>query len=174
MMFSPNRAIEILRATPGTLQAMLGELPTEWTESAPEGGGWTPFDVVGHLIHGEETDWIPRLRIILEHGPARTFDSFDRYAQFEKSAGKTLQELLDEFEGLRRRNLETLRELELGADQLVLRGNHPEFGTVTASQLLATWAVHDLNHIAQIARTLALSWAPEVGPWREYLGILRE
>ncbi len=174
MPFSPNRAIEILRATPATLQALLGDLPREWTEWDPGGSGWTAFDVVGHLIHGEETDWIPRLRIMLEDGVARTFDTFDRYAQFEKNAGKTLEELLEEFERLRRRNLDTLRQMDLGPEQLALRGTHPELGTVTVSELLATWAVHDLSHIAQIVRTLARSCTAEVGPWREYLRILND
>jgi uncharacterized damage-inducible protein DinB len=172
MTLSPDRAVEILRATPATLRALLASLSSEWIESRDGAEGWTPFDVVGHLIHGEETDWIPRLKIMLEHGEARTFDSFDRYAMFEKSAGKTLEELLDRFERLRAQNLDTLRSLKLQPEQLAIKGTHPELGSVTVGQLLATWAVHDLSHLAQIARTLARSCSREVGPWKEFLPIL--
>lgn len=169
---SVDRVTEILHATPATLRALLGDLSAGWIETREGEDGWTSFDVVGHLIHGEETDWIPRLQIILEHGEERVFDSFDRFAMFEKSAGKTLAQLLDEFERLREQNLDTLRGLDLQPDQLELRGTHPQLGTVTVGQLLATWVVHDLSHIGQIARTLARSRGQDVGPWREFLPIL--
>jgi DinB superfamily len=131
-----------------------------------------PFDVVGHLIHGEKTDWIPRLRIILERGESRPFEPFDRFAQVEESRGKSMQDLLDEFARLRASNLEVLRSLRLGAEELTRTGTHPALGRVTAGELLATWVVHDLNHVKQIAKGLSFRYRDLVGPWREYLPIL--
>ncbi len=133
---------------------------------------WSLFDIVGHLIHGELTDWIPRARIILEHGMDETFESFDRFAQLKANRGKSLDDLLVEFKALRERNLAALDELRLSAEQLKLRGRHPDFGRVTMGQLIATWAVHDLSHIAQIARVMAKYRSSEVGPWKAYLPIL--
>lgn len=134
---------------------------------------WSPFDVIGHLIHGEETDWVPRARIILEQGENLTFVPFDRFAQFEKSKGRSLAELLDEFERLRLENLGTLRSWNLNDPKLDLEGMHPELGRVTLRQLLATWVVHDLNHIRQIVTGMAKKYDGEVGIWREYLSILK-
>ena len=179
MNFSIDKATEILQATPPTLRAMLGSLSEEWLvneipdpKSKIQNAKWLPYDVVGHLIHGEETDWIPRARIIVEQGENRTFVPFDRFAQFEKSKGRSLAELLDEFARLRSKNIDTLRSWNLTDDQLDLEGIHPELGIVTLRQLLATWVVHDLNHIRQIVTAMARRYEGEVGPWREYLSIL--
>ena len=149
-------------------------LPVGWTESAGNREDWRPFDVVGHLIHGERTDWIPRAKIILAEGEAQPFETFDRVAQFEDSVGKSLAELVDEFERLRRENLEILRDWGLSHQDLSRTGQHPELGRVTLQALLATWVVHDLNHLAQISRSMAGLYADEVGPWRQYLSILAE
>jgi hypothetical protein len=124
------------------------------------------------LIHGEETDWVPRAKIILEHGESRAFEPFDRFAQFEKSKGKSTTELLDEFETLRKRNLETLRQLNIAQDKLAQRGTHPELGSVALRELFATWVVHDLSHIAQAVRVMCRQYSDAVGPWKQYLPIL--
>jgi hypothetical protein len=171
MTFDLRQSIQILSATPNTLRAMLGDLSGEWTIQSDE-TSWAPFDVVGHLIHGEETDWIPRARIILEQGEDRTFVPFDRFAQFERSKGRSLDELLGEFARLRAGNIDTLRSWNLTEGQLDLEGIHPELGIVTLRQLLATWVVHDLNHIRQIVTAMARRYEGEVGVWREYLSIL--
>jgi hypothetical protein len=165
--------ITVLERTPGVLRAMLAGTPDELIRGTEGGESWSPFDVVGHLIHGERTDWIPRLTIILAESDTRPFEPFDRYAQFEASDGKTLDELLDEFEILRDANLGTLRALLDTGFDLESVGTHPELGQVTAGELLATWAVHDLGHIAQIARVMAKQFSDETGPWRAYLPVLR-
>lgn len=162
----------VLERTPHTLRAMLGGLSDEAVHATEGGDSWSPFDVVGHLIHGEKTDWLLRLRIILDEGEARPFDPFDRFAQSEASRGKILEDLLDEFETLRRANLEMLTRLLAGGVDLYATGMHPELGRVTAGQLLSTWATHDLGHIAQIARVLARHFGSTVGPWKDYLPIL--
>lgn len=174
MLFSLTHAQEILSRTPATLKTLLRDLPEPWLNSNEGGDTWSPFDVLGHLIHGEKTDWIPRVKIILEHGESRPFDPFDRFAQFEASKGKTLADLLEAFASLRQQNLATLAHLQLTEEQLALTGTHPAFGKVTLAQLLATWVVHDLDHIGQIARVLAKQYTTEVGPWIEYLSILRD
>lgn len=133
---------------------------------------WRPYDIVGHLIQGELTDWIPRARIILEQGEDRTFVPFDRFAQFEHSKGKSLAQLLDEFAKLRTQNIETLTSWNLTEHQLDLEGDHPELGRVTLRQLLATWVVHDLNHIRQVVTVMAKRYEGEVGVWKQYLSIL--
>jgi hypothetical protein len=172
MNFDISRSIEVLEATPSVLRSLLANLSSEWTiTSDPD--QWEAFDVVGHLIHGEETDWIPRAKIILALGEDRTFVPFDRFAQFENSKGKSLTDLMDEFALLRARNLDTLREWNLTEDELDLEGMHPELGTVTLRQLLATWVVHDLNHLDQVVTGLARKYGEEVGPWTEYLSILK-
>jgi hypothetical protein len=173
MKFELDQALQVLSATPRTLRALLGDLTEEWTHSSGNAEQWEAFDIVGHLIHADETDWIPRARIILEQGENRMFGPFDRFAQFERSKGKTLEELLGEFESARRNSLAILSSWELRADDLALTGDHPEFGEVTLSQLLATWVVHDLTHIRQIATAMARRYDTEVGPWKEYLSILR-
>lgn len=172
MQFQLERAREVLARTPPTLDALLRSLPDAWVRTNEGAGTWSPFDVVGHLIHGERTDWIRRARIILEKGESRTFDPFDRLAQFEASKGKALADLLDEFASLRTANLASLGELALTPAAFARTGRHPDFGVVTMGQLLSTWVVHDLGHIAQIARTMSKQYAGEVGPWRAYLPVL--
>ena len=170
--FQLDEAIAILSRTPATLNAMLRDLPRGWIDAHEGGETWSPFDVVGHLIHGERTDWIPRARIILQHGEARAFEKFDRFAQFAASQGKTLAELLDEFAALRASSLRALATLQLSDADLDRRGRHPELGSVTLRQLLSTWVAHDLDHVSQIARVLARQYSDEVGPWRAYLRII--
>ncbi|HMV47290.1 MAG TPA: DinB family protein [Blastocatellia bacterium] len=174
MDFQLEHTIAVLRRTPDALNALLRDLPEAWTHQNEGGESWSPFDVVGHLIHGEETDWIPRARIILEAGETRTFDVFDRFAQFERSAGKSLNEMLDEFARLRAESLATLAGWQLTADDMLKTGRHPEFGAVTLGQLLATWTVHDFNHLAQISRVMGRQYTQAVGPWRAYLSLLRD
>lgn len=174
MKFQINHSIEILRQTPTTLHSLLGNLSKDWTHQNEGPDSWSPFDVLGHLIHGEDTDWIPRLQIIREYGVSKPFTPFDRFAFFEKSKGKTIHELLDTFARLREDNLEILINLKLGTKEYSLTGTHPDFGTVTIEQLIATWAVHDLGHIRQIARTMAKQYKDAVGPWKAYLTILSE
>jgi hypothetical protein len=170
--FDLAQATEVLARTPSVLRALLDALP-EWWFSANEGPEtFSAFDNVGHLVHGERTDWIPRARIILEHGRSRPFEPFDRFAQHRESRGKTLGDLLDELERLRAENLQVLRGWRLGARELALEGEHPALGRVTLAQLLATWVAHDLGHLAQISRVLAKQYRDDVGPWRAYLPVL--
>lgn len=171
--FRLSDAVELLERTPAVLEAMLAGLSDSWIASSAGPHVFNAFDIVGHLIHGERADWIPRVRRILEHGPARPFDKFDRYAQFEESRGKTLSELLREFRDCRAQSLRALASLRLDPESLQRRGMHAALGEVTLSELLATWVTHDLNHIAQIAKALASRYDQAVGPWREYLGILK-
>jgi hypothetical protein len=170
--FELDEAIALLERTPRALDALLRGLPEGWIAANEGEGTWSPFDVVGHLIHGERTDWMPRIRMILEHRDSRTFESFDRFAQFEASRGWTLPDLLDEFGRLRGENIRAVMGLGLTTTDLARRGSHPDFGPVTLRQLLATWAVHDLDHLSQIARVLARQYADDVGPWRAYLRII--
>jgi hypothetical protein len=170
--FAMDEAIAILSRTPATLDALLRGLPAGWTTANEGGDTWSPFDVMGHLIHGEQTDWMPRARIILEQGERRPFDKFDRFAQFALSRGRPLDSLLDEFASLRRENLRELEELDLTDADLDRRGRHPELGMVTLRQLLATWVAHDLDHVVQVSRVLAKQYSDEVGPWRAYLRII--
>jgi DinB superfamily len=163
----------ILTRTPAALNALLRDLPEAWTTATDGPGTWSPYTVIGHLIHGEKADWIPRLHIILEHGPARAFDPFDREAQFRDSNGKSLPQLLDEFSALRRESLDHLRALNLQPPQLELPGTHPDLGPVTVRQLLATWTAHDLAHILQVSRVMARHYREEVGPWAEYLSVMK-
>jgi len=173
MEFQLEHAVEILAQTPGTLLSLVGGLSDSWILSNQGPDTWSPFDVVGHLIHGEETDWIPRIKIILEHGEARVFTPFDRFAFSRASKGKTLSELLEKFKKLRKENLRVLEELKLEPRHFGLKGTHPEFGPVTLGQLIATWVVHDLGHIEQIVRTMARQYQTAVGPWQAYLSILK-
>jgi len=168
-----DECLAILTRTPATLDALLRGLPDAWTEATDGPGTWSPYVVVGHLIHGERADWMPRLSIILEHGTKRAFDPFDREAQFRESAGKSLETLLDEFAGLRRENLARLRSLDLQPAQLELQGMHPDLGPVTVRQLLATWTAHDLGHLLQVSRTMTRRYRDEVGPWAQYLSAMR-
>ena len=165
--------VAVLQRTPSVLAALLEGLPDEWTRSTEGGESWSAYDVVGHLIHGELTDWIPRARIILAEGEAREFGPFDRFAQTRESAGKSLSDLLATFADLRARNLEALAKLDLEPADFEKRGRHPELGVVTLGQLLSTWVVHDLGHLAQIGRAMSAPYAEDVGPWAEYLPVLR-
>jgi hypothetical protein len=175
--FRLNEAIALLTRTPATLHALLRGLPDIWVrrnEGHRNQGKdtWSAFDIVGHLIVGERTDWMPRARIILKHGEERPFDPFDRFAQAKESESKSLEQLLDEFARLRKENLAALQALNLQPEDLTGRGTHPELGVVTLSQLLATWAVHDLTHLHQISRVMAHQYRDAVGPWSAYLGVL--
>lgn len=172
MEFSLIPGIEVLERTPSTLRAMLGGLSADWTDATEGPETWSPYVIVGHMLHGERTDWIQRARIILAQGSERRFAAYDRLAQFEESKGKSLEELLDEFAGVRAANLRTLREWELTEAQLGLEGEHPAFGSVSLRQLLATWVAHDLGHIAQTARVMAKQYRDAIGPWRAYLPVM--
>jgi hypothetical protein len=173
MEHSLQDTISLLSRTPAALDALLRDLPETWTFRNEGDGTWNAFDVVGHLIHGEITDWMPRAKRILEFGDTRAFEPFDRWAQARASQGKSLEQLLDEFAHLRAENLDELRAMKLGPGQLERHGRHPELGEVTLSQLLATWAVHDLTHLHQISRIMAQQYREAVGPWSAYLGVLR-
>lgn len=172
MQFDLSNAIQVLERTPLSFRALLGGLTEAWTTPNEGPETFSAFDNLGHLIHGERTDWIPRARLILEQGANRRFESFDRFAQYRESRGKTLAELLDEFASLRAENLSTLRGWNLSEQQLALEGEHPSLGPVTLSQLLATWVAHDLGHLAQTARVMAKQYREAVGPWRQYLPVL--
>jgi len=172
LKFDLKDAVTILGRTPVILEAWLPGLPEAWLMANEGGETWSAFDIVGHLIHGERIDWIPRVQTILTHGEERVFEPFDRFAQMELNRGKQLEELLSNFAHLRRTNLQQLTKLELSADDLARRGKHPAFQTITLEQLLAAWVVHDLGHLGQICRVLAKQYSVEVGPFREYLSIL--
>jgi hypothetical protein len=172
MEFALEDAERSLARTPALLDGWLRGLPEAWTEAREGPGSWSPREVLGHLIHGEDTDWIPRARIILEHGASQPFEPFDRLAQVRRFAGVPVDQLLDQFAVRRAANLETLRGWHLSARQLALPGLHPELGPVTLEQLLATWVTHDLTHIVQIARVMAKCYDAEVGPWKAYIGVL--
>lgn len=171
--FDLTEAVAVLKRTPEVLSAMLVGLPEILVRANEGEGTWSSYDVVGHLIHGEKTDWIPHLRHIMA-GETRPFDTFDRTAQFTESADRTLSELFDEFARLRRNNLATLTGLRLREADFARTGVHPELGVVNLGQLLATWVVHDLDHIGQVARTLAKRHTTNVGPWTAYLSILSD
>jgi hypothetical protein len=173
MQFDLSAALEILRRTPATLDRLLRDLPDTWARLNEGPDTWSAYDVVGHLIHGEHADWIPRARVILEHGPAKAFEPFNRFAQFEESRGKSLNRLLDEFTAARTQSLADLAALNLSPELCAREGRHPDLGPVTLAQLLATWVAHDLDHIVQISRVLAKAYTEEVGPWRQYLRVLK-
>lgn len=168
-----EESMALLARAPGVLDALLRGLPDPWIHATEGPDTWSPYDVLGHLNHAERTDWMQRLAIILESGPDRTFDTFDRQAQFNQSDRKSLDEMLDDFKTLRAGNLESLRRLDLQTGQLELQGSHPALGRVTVRQLLATWTAHDLTHIVQIGRTMAKRYKQEVGPWVEYLSVMK-
>jgi DinB superfamily len=172
MQYHVESAIPLLERTPIALCGLLRGLPFDWTSPNEGPGTWSAFDIIGHLIHGEKTDWIPRAAIILSEQPERCFEPFDRLAQFRNSEGKTLHQLLDEFEQLRRENLKTLKSWNISEKDLEKTGIHPEFGVVTLRQHLATWVAHDLAHLAQTARVMAKQFKQEVGPWAAYLNVL--
>ena len=168
-----QHTISLLSRTPAALNALLRDLPDAWTFQNEGENTWSAFDVVGHLIHAERTDWMPRARLILQFGDTQKFEPFDRLAQVRESQGKSLAQLLDEFARLRSGNLAELRALHLKPDDFARRGRHPALGVVTLSELLATWAAHDLTHLHQISRIMAHQYREAVGPWRAYLGVLK-
>lgn len=167
-----NSIISILKRTPRVLESILGELPDEIIRANEGPDTWSAYDVVGHLIHGEKTDWIPRTRIILSDDANREFEPFNREAMFEESKDVQLRVMLHEFALLRESNIEVLTDFHLSSEALKLTGSHPDFGEVTLKQLLHTWAVHDLSHINQISRVIAYQFRNDVGPWKAYLGVL--
>ena len=172
MRFDLTEGMAVLERTPATFRAMLAGLPEPWITCTEGPDTFSPFDNLGHLIHGERADWIPRARIILAQGADRTFEPYDRFAQVRESVGKSLAQLLDEFAALRSANLVTLRGWNLSDGQFALAGQHPALGTVTLRQFLSTWVAHDLGHIAQTSRVMAKRYRDAVGPWRAYLPIM--
>ena len=173
MPFNLDDTLALLSRTPPALNALLRDLPESWTQRNEGGTTFNAYDVVGHLIHGELTDWMPRVHRILELGETKAFEPFDRRAQEKESAGKSLPQLLDEFSELRARNLNDLRSLNLQPADLARRGLHPTLGPVTLSELLATWAAHDLTHLHQLSRIMAHQYREAVGPWSAFLGVLK-
>jgi hypothetical protein len=165
--------ISLLTRTPAALNALLRDLPETWTLRNEGENTWSAFEVVGHLIHGERTDWMPRAKMILQFGETKAFEPFDRWGQERESEGKSLAQLLDEFARVRSKSLAELRALNLSPEDLVRRGRHPALGVVTLSELLATWAAHDLTHLHQISRIMAHQYREAVGPWSPYLGVLK-
>jgi uncharacterized damage-inducible protein DinB len=174
MEFEYRKAVSILTRTLLVLRIFLQDLSTDWTHVNEGKNSWNAFDIMGHLIHSERTDWISRSEIILSDQPNKTFEPFSRQAHFTASNGKLLNDLFEEFESLREEDLKKLREMELTNERMALQGQHPEFGAVTLKQLLSAWVVHDLGHIAQISRVMAKQYKDEVGPWGKYLGILKK
>jgi hypothetical protein len=168
-----QNTISLLAHTPGALNALLRGLPEMWTCGNEGENTWSPFDVVGHLVHAERTDWMPRVRIVLQYGEGQAFAPFDRWGQIRETQGKSLDELLDEFARLRSESLRELRALNLSTDKFQLRGRHPALGLVILSELLATWVTHDLTHLHQISRVMAHQYRDAVGPWSAYLGVLQ-
>lgn len=173
MQFSLSKSLEILESTPDVLISMLQNASPDWTSNNEGGDSWSVYEIIGHLIHGEKTDWIPRMNIILSDKIDKTFEPFDRFAQSEMSNGKPLEQLLEEFKNLRKRNIEYLISKNIKPEIFDAKAIHPDFGLVSLSQLLSTWTVHDLNHIAQITRVMAKQYKDAVGPWINYLRILQ-
>lgn len=172
MKYSIDKALEILDRTPKILKIYLENLSDQWVYCNEGPGTWCAFDIVGHLIHGEKTDWIPRLKIVLNDSVNNTFEPYDRFAQFEESKGKTLNQMLLEFSELRTKNLNYLKSLNITETDLNKKATHPELGEVSLKNLLATWVTHDLGHIAQINRVMAKQYKEEVGSWIKYISIL--
>jgi len=172
MEFQIEDAVKLLEQTPATISSLLKDLPEKFITQNEGGDSWSPYSVVGHLIHGEETDWITRTKFILKHGTSKAFEKFDRFAQFERFKGKSLAELLELFANSRKKNLEEMKQLNLSSDQLQLKGVHPAFKYVTIKQILSAWVVHDLNHIYQIVRVIAKHYDQETGPFKQYISIL--
>lgn len=172
MNFEIEKSCQVLERTPAVLSLLLAGLDEDWVMNNEGPETFSPYDVIGHLIYGEKTDWVVRVKIILAHGTGKPFESWNRFAQFEESKGKTLRQLLEEFEGLRKDNLRWLRSQPLPPADLDKKGIHPELGEVTLRNLLSTWVVHDLTHIAQVARVMARQYKKEIGPWTEFFRIL--
>lgn len=174
MKFSKDNTVNILQRTPEVISNLLTGLPMDWLQMNEGENTWSPYDILGHLIHGEKTDWMIRAKIILSDSENKTFESFDRFAQEKLSQDRPLQELLEEFKVLRNNNIQELQNLSITESDLDKKGIHPELGQVTLRQLLSTWTTHDLGHISQITRVMAKQYKNEVGPWSAYLGILRK
>jgi hypothetical protein len=174
MKYNLKNSIYILEQTPGILEFLLKDCPEDLFMKNEGDDSWSPYDIVGHLIHGEKTDWIERMEIILSDGPDKTFQPFDRFAQFTDSKGKNISQLLNEFSMLRRRNVSILQSKSLSEEDLQKKGIHPAFGEVNLEQLLSTWTVHDLNHLSQIMRVMAHQYKTNVGPWSAYLPLLQK
>jgi hypothetical protein len=172
MTFELERSVDVLQRTPAVLTALLGGLSDFWGRSNYGEATFSPFDVVGHLVHGERSNWMTRARVILERGEATPFPAFDRYAMFEASKGKSMDELLETFSQLRAKNLDDLKAMELTPERLDTRGLHPDLGRATLRQLIAAWVVHDLGHTHQVVKAMAFQYRDEVGPWRDILTIL--
>jgi DinB family protein len=170
---SLQQTIALLACTPAALNAFLRDLPDSLTRQNEGGETWSAYDIVGHLVYAERTDWMPRVKLILEFGETRAFDRFDRLGQVKESQGKSLAQLLDKFFRVREENLIELRALNLQKAELDRRGQHPSLGVVTLSQLLATWAAHDLTHLHQLSRVMAHQYREAVGPWSAYLGVMQ-
>jgi hypothetical protein len=173
MAINLEETIAMLTRTPAALDALLRDLPEIWTLRNEGDGTWSAFDVIGHLIYGERTDWLPRVKVILKFGETKAFEPFDRLGHVKESQNKSLGILLDEFSRQRSENVRELRALNLRAQDLNRRGRHPSLGVVTLSELLATWAAHDLTHLHQISRVMAHQYREAVGPWSQYLGVLQ-
>ncbi len=174
MKYNLTEATDILKRTPKVLNELLKHLPENWATNNEGENTWSPFDVVGHLVHGEKTDWIARANIILNNNTEKTFTPFDRFAQEKDSVGKSLNELLAEFETLRAQNLKALSSLNIQPEDYTKEGIHPDFGTVTLEQLLSVWVAHDLGHIAQISRVMAKQYKTNIGPWKQYLRVVND
>lgn len=174
MNFKLDKSIEILERIPEVLKTLLWELADAWVRADEGENTWSAFDIVGHLIHCEKVDWVPRMNIILGNTADKTFEPLDRFAQFRDSEGKTMHDLLDEFTALRAKNTAYLKSLHLTENELMATGLHPAFGEVTLRQLLAAWITHDLSHLAQISRVMAKHYLRDVGPWVAYMGILKD
>lgn len=172
MRYSLERSYEILDRTPDVFQSLLSGLPDDWVMPNEGPETFSPYDVIGHLIHGEKTDWVPRIKMILEFGGTRTFERYDRFAQYQESKGKSLQQLLDEFAVLRKENMIWFRSLNLAENDFDKKGMHPVLGEVTLRNLLSTWAVHDLTHISQVTRVMTKQYKEEMGPWPQFFRIL--
>ncbi len=173
MLFDFNKSIQILERTPVILKDLLSGLSDDWVLHNEGGDTWSAYDIIGHLIHGERTDWMNRLEIIMNHEGNKTFVPFDRFAQFKESEGKSLEQLLEEFDTLRKTNLMKLKSLGLLKQDFERTGIHPAFGEVTLAELLSTWTVHDLTHIAQISRVMAKQYKSSIGPWIKYFRLLQ-
>lgn len=174
MQFNLKESIQVLAKTPLVIECLLKGLPDQWIKTNEGNDTWSPFDILGHLIHGEKTDWIPRVRIILDKKSSKPFEPFDRFAQFENSKGKTLNQLLNEFNELRKENIQYIETLDIDEESLKKTGIHPEFGHVTLRQLLATWVTHDLGHLNQMTRVMAKNYKIEAGPWSKYIAVIQD
>lgn len=172
MQMTLDEAVAVLERTPAALRGLLEGLPEAWIRADEGPETWSPYDIVGHLVHGERTDWLPRIRRLLEHGESMPFEPFDRFAHFTESKGYTMPDLLDAFAKARARSLVDLAALRLAPGDLGRAGTHPAFGRVTLGELLSTWTVHDLGHLAQCCRVMAARYRDDIGPWREYLPIV--